>query len=124
MENTTTALSQEFASYNRQMAKWGVYGSTLDTLNNGNYAITLTTKTWNLGGRKCFSRDPQSVETETITARQYACYISSVGFFRDRVSSGYTPVGYIPVRLTCYSPDRIIKIDRYFYIEIDKPPWD
>ena len=120
----TAALSQEFKAYNGAMAKLNIYGSTLDDLNSGHYVIRLTTKTWYLGGRKSFSRNPQRVETEEVTARQYACYVSSVGFFRDRVGKAHTPAGFIPVRLTCYSPDRTIKIERTFTVALDKPPWD
>jgi hypothetical protein len=112
----TITLSQEFKEYNLAMAKLKVYGSTLDDLNNGNYIITLTTKIWHLGGCKYFPKQPSEVETEEITARQYACYVSSVGFFNDRVSMNYTPVGFIPTRLTCYSPDRNIKIERTFNV--------
>jgi hypothetical protein len=124
MTKTTTALSQEFKEYNGAMAKLNIYGSTLDTLNSGYYVITLTTKTWYIGHRKNFSRNPQAVETEIITARQYACYVTSIGFFRDRVGKAYTAAGYIPVRLTCYSPDRTIKIERTFAVALDKPPWE
>ena len=117
MKENTIILSQEFREYNKAMAKFNVYGSMLDELNSGSYKITLTTKTWQLENRKCFSKKPQSVETEEITARQYACYITSIGFFKDRVSHGYTPIGFIPLRLTCYSPNRAVKIDRLFSIE-------
>jgi hypothetical protein len=110
MTMTKTALSQEFQEYNRTMAKLNVYGSTLDALNSGYYVITLTTRTWNLGGRKSFSRSPQSVEKSKITARQYACCVTSVGF--------------VPVQLTCTSPDRATKIERTFSITHDTPPWD
>jgi hypothetical protein len=115
----TTALSQEFKGYSRSMAKIGIYGSTLDTLNDGSYDITLTTKTWYRGERKAFSKNPQVTETGKISARQYACYVSSVGFFRDRVNKAYTAAGFIPVRLTCYSPDRAIKIERVFCFALD-----
>jgi hypothetical protein len=119
MKTTNTlALSQEFSQYNRSMAKIGIYGSTLDALNDGSYAITLTTKTWYRGEHKAFSRSPQVTETGKITARQYACYVSSIGFFRDRVSKAYTAAGFIPVRLTCYSPDRAIKIERTFSVDM------
>ena len=124
MKTYTNALSQEFKDYNRAMAKVNVYGSTLDSLNSGDYTIVLTTRTWHIESRKNFSKNPQSVETENITARQYACYITSIGFFGDRVGMGYTPVGYIPTNLTCKSPNRDIKIERTFSITPDTPPWD
>ena len=111
-------LSQEFKEYNREMSQYGVYGSTLDDLDSGSYDIMLTTKTWYLEDRKSFSKKPQMNESEDITARQYACYISSIGFFLDRVGKGYTYVGFIPVRLTCYSPDITIKIERTFHIAL------
>ena len=124
MKNITIALSQEFKEYNHSMSKLNVYGSTLDTLDSGSYTITLTTKTWDLGSRKGFSKNPQSTETEIITARQYACFVSSIGFFNDRTNNGYTPVGFIPVRLTCYNPSKTMKIQRCFHIVYDTPPWD
>jgi len=108
------SLSQEFKEYNKTMAKYGLYGSILDDLNNGDYEITLTTKIWHLENRKRFSDNPQNVITAKITARKYACYISSVSFFKDRVGMSYTPVGYIPTRLTCYNADRNRKIERIF----------
>lgn len=124
MKKTKIAISQEFKKYNKVMSKLNVYGSTLDNLNSSRYTITLTTKTWTLGSRKAFSKQPQTVETEQITAREYACYISSVEFFQDRISKQYTPAGFIPVRLTCYNPDKIIKIQRTFHIAHNAPPWD
>ena len=93
-----------------------MFGSTLDDLNSNEYDKTLITKTWFLENRTSFSKKPQEIEYDEITARQYACYISSIGFFNDRVGMAYTPVGIIPMRLTCYSPDRSIKIERTFSI--------
>ena len=116
MENNNILLSQEFSVYNRAMAEVNVFGSTLDNLNNGDYAITVTTKTWYKEQRARFPAVPQLIETEEITARQYACYISSIGFFKDEVGMGRTPVGTIPTRLTCYSPDRRIKVERTFTV--------
>ena len=111
-------LSREFADYNKAMAKVNVYGSTLDTLNNGSYRIIMTQNDYYLEGRKAFSRKPQKTEIQEITARQYACYISSIGFFGDRISKAYTAVGFIPVQLTCINPSRTHKIERRFKIEI------
>jgi len=122
MDNNTdkSTLSQEFKDYNRVMAHLNVFGSTLDDLNSEGYVITLTTKIWYLENRVAFSKKPQIIETENITARQYACYISSVGFFNDRVSMAHTPVGHIPIRLICYSPDASIKIERTFSVTEQK----
>ena len=110
-------LSQEFKGYNKTMAKVNVSGSTLDTLNGAGYTITMTENRYTLGGRKGFPKKPQESITETITARQYACYITSIGFFKDRVTKGYTAAGYIPTKLTCTSPDGTLKIERLFKIE-------
>jgi len=115
-----TLLSQEFKQYSKAMAKINVYGSTLDTLDTKEYKITLIENRYTRNDQKLFSRNPQEVTTKTITARQYACYITSIGFFKDRVYKNYTPVGYIPTRLTCINPDRTLKIVRTFKIDYNE----
>ena len=100
-------LSREFAPYNKAMAKRNVYGSTLDSMNydinNGKIQIVMTEKRFEKAGRKNFPKKPTEERTEEISARSYACYISSIGFFGDRVGMNYTRYGYIPTRLTSVS---------------------
>ena len=98
------------------MDKLGLYGAALDILADS-YRITMTENYYHLGERKAFPRKPQQSETYQISARNYACYVTSIGFFRDRVTKEYTGAGYIPVKLTCVNPDRTMKIERIFKIE-------
>jgi len=114
-------LSEEFKDYKKQMDKVNVSASVLETLDGGGYTITMTENRYALGSRKAFPKKPQETVTENITARQYACYISSIGFFKDRVTLGNTAAGYIPIRLTCVNPDRSLKIERTFKIEYAPP---
>ncbi|MCL2321831.1 MAG: hypothetical protein FWC47_06970 [Oscillospiraceae bacterium] len=115
-------LSQEFKEYNKYLSKLGVYGSMLDELNNGNYIITMTTNHYYLEHRKSFSKKPQRNETKIITPRNYACYITSIPFFKDRIKNSYTTAGYLPTSLICYSPDRTYKVERIFKIEYKTEP--
>jgi len=108
---------EEFAEYRDIMEKYNVYGSTLNQLDSGDYKITLTEQRFEKLGRKNFPRKATEEKTEVIQAINYGRYISSIGFFRDRVEQSYTFAGYIPMRLTSVSPDREIKIVRKFYIE-------
>ena len=114
-------LSQEFKDYKKMMDKVNVTASVLDTLDGGGYTITMTENRFTLGSRKAFPKKPQETIMENITARQYACYISSIGFFKDRVTQGNTPAGYIPTRLTCKNPDGTLKIERNFKIVYTPP---
>ena len=109
-------LTQEFKEYRNTLNKLGLHGATLDLLAD-DYKITMTENYYELGERKAFPRKPQRSETRQISARNYACYVTSIGFFRDRVIKGYTGAGYIPIKLTCTNPDRTLKIERIFQIE-------
>ena len=42
-------------------------------------------------------------KSKVIKARNYACYISSIGCFNDKVTQGYTLVGFIPTELKSIS---------------------
>lgn len=113
----TLYLSEEFKEYRKTLHKIGMDGYDLDTLDNGKYEITLIENRYEKLGRKHFPKNPTTTETSTITARQYACYITSIGFFRDRVVKGYTPAGNIVTRLTCQNPDKTLKVERIFRIK-------
>lgn len=111
MENMS--LSKEFAGYKKQVEKCGLYLSKLDELNEF-YTITLTEEHYKKLGRKNFPKNPTTTETKEITARQFACYITSIGFFGDRITKNYTQLGYVVTELTCKSPDDELKIVRKF----------
>ena len=101
------ALSKEFEQYNKEMANVNVYGTTLDHIDKeveaGELVIEMAEKRYEKGNRKGFPRKPTEETKEIIDARQYACYVSSIGFFKDKVSMGYTFFGYIPVGLKAIS---------------------
>ena len=59
---------------------------------------------------------------ENITKENYLNIINSCKFFRDlggieRLTKGYTYVGYVPVKLNSISPDKKEKIVREFSFE-------
>lgn len=60
--------------------------------------------------------------TEEITGRYYCNCVDGVPFFRniggyERVSMGYTYMGYIPVEIISISPNKTKRIVRKFNIE-------
>ena len=123
MTNTTILLSEEFAQYNKEMAKRNVYGSTLDSMardvENGSIVIEMTEKRYKKNGRKNFPAKPTEEHTEVIGARNYACYISSIGFFGDRVGMSYTKYGRIPTTITSISwGTGDTKVVREFYFRM------
>lgn len=120
--NETIKLSKEFAQYNKAMAKWNVYGSTLDDIarrvESGKLEIIMTEKRYEKGNLKGFPRKPAQETKETITARNYACYVSSIDFFSDKVTQSYTLVGYIPTELKSISWGGDIKVIRSFHFKM------
>lgn len=113
-------LSVEFKEYNKTMKKAGIDSWLFDTINafikNGG-KLTVTTNRYEKGIRKNFPKNPTTSELENIDARNYACYMSSIGFFGDRVYKSYTYCGYIPTRIVCKNPDNTVKIERIFKFE-------
>ena len=116
MKNTVLVLRDEFKDYSKQLAKLNVYGSDIDYL-EGFTKITITEEVFEKLGRKNFPRKATSTEVKETTARQYLCYLTSIGFFGDRVEKSYTVAGYIPTKLSCTSPNKEKKITRSFKIE-------
>ena len=106
-------ISVEFQGYEEALKKHNIYLSDFDILNEY-YEITLIEKTYKKLGRKNFPKKPTEEKNEKISARQYACYMSSIGFFGDRVYMGYEQWGYKPYRIVCTSPDNETKIERIF----------
>ena len=109
-----TNLKVEFANYERELKKLNVW-SEIEYLEQY-WKIILTEERFEKLGRKCFPKKPTEVTEEEITARQYLCYLTSIGFFGDRVTKGYTVVGYIPTQLSCTRPDKEVKIVRHFKV--------
>ena len=106
-------LSEEFKNYGDTIKKHNLYLSDFDTLEQ-NYIITMTENVFEKLGRKHFPRKATTTETKEISARQYACYMTSIGWFGDRVENDYTQFGYKPYKITCKSPNEEKKIERIF----------
>lgn len=131
METTTNAttvtiypqgeLCKEFAEYNKIMLKKaGIDSWIFERINNflaGGGHLTVTENRYEKQGRKNFPKKPTTSEEHEADARNYACYLSSIGFFGDRIYESYTHCGCIPTRLTCVSPDGEIKVERIFKLE-------
>ena len=109
-----TNLKVEFANYERELKKLNVW-SEIEWLEQYG-KIVLTEEHFEKLGRKCFPKKPTEVTEEEISARQYLCYLTSIGFFGDRVTKGYTVAGYIPTQLSCTRPDKEVKIVRHFKV--------
>ena len=112
-------ISEEFKCYEAEFKKCGLYLSDLDSI-AANYKVTMTQETYEKLGRKNFPRKATETETQEISARQLACYLSSISFFNDRVEKNYTPAGYIATKLTCVSPSKETKIIRKFRYEYNR----
>ena len=109
-------ISEEFKNYATEIKKSGLSLYDLDNI-AVNYKITMTQEIYKKLGRKYFPRKATETETQIINARQLACYLSSISFFKDRVEKNYTTAGYITTKLTSTSPDKEIKIIRKFRYE-------
>ena len=109
-------ISEEFKGYKEEIKKSGLSLYDLDNI-AANYKITMTQETYEKLGRKYCPKKATETETQEISARQLACYLSSISFFKDRVEKNYTTAGYIATKLTCTSPDKEIKIIRKFRYE-------
>ena len=109
-------ISEEFKGYEKEFKKCGLSLYDLDNI-AANYKITMTQEIYKKLGRKYFPRKATETETQEINARQLACYLSSISFFKDRIEKNYTIVGLIATRLTCVSPSKEIKIIRKFNYE-------
>lgn len=110
-------LSEEFAKYKKELEKRNLSLSFLDRVEQY-YNITLKTETFEKLGRKNFPVKATKTEIDSIDARQFACYITSISFFKDRVYYDYTQLGYLPTRLSCISPNNETKITRSFKFEL------
>ena len=109
-------ISEEFKGYAAEIKKSGLSLYDLDNI-AANYKITMTQEIYKKLGRKYFPRKATEVWVRDINARQLACYLSSISFFKDRIEKNYTPAGYITTKLTSISPDKEIKIIRKFRYE-------
>ena len=109
-------ISEEFKGYKEEIKKCGLSLYDLDNI-AANYKVTMTQETYEKLGRKNFPRKATETETTVINARQLACYLSSISFFKDRIEKNYTTAGYIVTKLTSISPNKEIKFIRRFKYE-------
>lgn len=95
----------ELSKYNKELRKCGLSVSDLIDLND-NYEITATVEKFKKDGKKVFPKEPTSSETNVISALNLGYYATSTGFFKDRITKGYTPIGNVVTQLVAFSPDR------------------
>lgn len=105
-DNKKMNLKDEFKNYQKYFNKCGIELSMLDNELN-NYNIILNKKMYQKknGKYSILLED----ETKTIDPRTFACYLSGISFFGDRIEKRYHYLGYIVYRLTCFNPDRTLK---------------
>lgn len=123
MNNTTIYASgklyNEFKQYDKITARVNVDSSTYEKINeyikNGGKVFVTVERFARVGGK--YSRRSMESETRCISAREYACIMSSIGLFKSRCTLGYTYLGHIPVKITDYSPDKSCKLVRTFKFE-------
>lgn len=116
MENTQR-LSEEFKGYKNIFHKCGIDLYDLDHMDQY-YQITMTTEMYEKkAGNKTISKKPTETKTEIIDARQFACYLSGICFFGDRIEKGYTYIGYVVKKMSCYNPDKTKRRVTYFKYE-------
>ena len=107
----------EFTRYEEQMfKKCKVDIHKLEQLDR-NYRIVEIYERFEKQGARNYPRKPKETTTEVIDARRFACLLSGLGFFKDRVSLENTCAGYIVVKLTCFNPDNTVKVVRKFKYE-------
>lgn len=112
-------LYKEFKQYDRVTARVNVDSSTYEKINeyikNGGKVLVTVERFARVGSK--YARYATESETRCISAREYACIMSSIGFFKSRCSMGYTYFGYIPTKITDFAPDRSCKLVRTFKFE-------
>lgn len=112
-------LYQEFKAYDRAMKRANVDSFTFEKVNNlikNGGRVVMTIERYNRRGAK-YNALVES-ETKDIDAREYACIMSSIGYFKSRCSMGYTYFGYISTKITDFAPDRSCKLVRTFKFEV------
>ena len=109
-------ISEEFKNYAAEIKKSGLSLYDLDNI-AVNYKITMTQEIYKKSGRKYFPRKATDVWIRDINARQLACYLSFISFYKNRIEKDYTAAGYVVTKLTSISPDKEIKIIRKFNYE-------
>lgn len=81
----------------------------------GGYKITMRKVVYDKHGSRW---KETSTETQDVSGEFYYNCLSAIPFFKDRVEQAYTYAGYIPVKLVCYSPNKMIKIVHEFNIDL------
>lgn len=100
-------------SYRKTLDKYNVSRSFYYT----DQKVFLKVERFRKDGRKNFPSKPCETEYFDWGTREYLNAVTAIPFFKDRVTMGYTAWGYIPVMMTCYSPDGNEKIRRTFHFE-------
>ena len=106
------------------MKKINMYGLNESVLKGlEQYRITLTTEKYErTSSGKSWKKNPVETNKSIINSENFKNIISSIPFFRnlggsERVTKGYTIIGYIPVELSSISPEKKTKIVRKFKVE-------
>ena len=112
-------LSDNFKNYSKLFKKYGITPGDIDDMNynisSGRYTMECTvTKYTKQPGYKTFSGANIENETFNISAEFYYNCITGIQFFHDKVTMGYTYAGNIITSLTCYNPDKTVKMIRTF----------
>lgn len=114
-------LSDNYKEYSNLFKKYGITPSDIDFIdykvNNGQYSIVFTeTKYTKQPGYKTFSGANVETTTNNINAEYYFNCITGIAFFHDKVEKRNTYLGNLISRLTCYNPDKTVKVVREFKI--------
>lgn len=112
-------LSDNFKNYSKLFKKYGITPGDIDdmnyNINSGRYTMQCTvTRYTKKAGYKTFSGATVETEKFNISAEFYYNCITGIQFFHDRVEKRYTYAGNIITGLTCYNPDKTVKMVRTF----------
>lgn len=114
-------LSDNYKEYARLFKKYGITPSDIDFIDykvsSGQYSIVFTeTRFTKQPGYKTFSGADVKITTRNIDAQYYFNTITGILFFNDKVEKRNTYLGNLISRLTCYNPDKTVKVVREFKI--------
>lgn len=112
-------LSDNFKNYSKLFKKYDITPADINDLNDnissGRYTMECTvTRYTKQPGYKTFSGAKIETETFNISAEFYYNCITGIAFFHDKAVKSYTPAGNIITSLTCYNPDKTVKMVRTF----------
>lgn len=92
---------------------------------DNSFVITFTKYTYSrTASGKSWSKTPDKIESEKVTAEFYQNYIQSIPFFNNfggrtscRAYKMYTVAGHLPYFVSTISPDGQKKIEGYFFFK-------